>query len=62
MRNFVLRTIITSYRENNIQCFFLNLNFTIFKKKKPILFIFLTTALSPLELISFNSNLTLFAI
>jgi hypothetical protein len=61
MRNFVLWAITTFGRENNIQCLFLNFNFTIFIKK-PMLFIFLTTTLSQLELTSFNSMLALLAI
>jgi hypothetical protein len=62
MRNFVLWAITTFRRENNIQCLFLNFNFTIFKNKKPMLFIFLTTTLSQLGLTSFNSMLALLAI
>jgi hypothetical protein len=61
MRNFVLWAITSFCRENNIQCLFLNFNFTI-KKKNPMLFIFLTTTLSQLGLTSFNSMLALLAI
>jgi hypothetical protein len=39
MRNFVLWAITTFCRKNNIQCLFLNFNFTIFKKKTHVIYI-----------------------
>jgi hypothetical protein len=62
MRDFFWGQSRYLLENSNIQCMFLNPILTIFKKKRMALFGFLTTSLSSLGLVLFNSILALLII